>query len=266
MRIIVLAKQVIDPEAPQASFKVDEARQRVVPPSGVPPVLNGFDEQAVEAALRLKSSLGATVTVITMGKDLATDVIKKPLSMGADELIVVNDDASEGRDAYAAAALLALAVQKAGAFDLILCGRQSSDTDRGQVGVGVAEILGLPSITIARSVEVADGKVRVERVLVDGIEVVEAPLPALVTVSNELGEPRYPTLRGIMQAGRKQPTMWSLADIGAGPELISGARNRVRMTRLYIPKVDKSCEFIEGDSGEEIGRKLALRLREAKLI
>ena len=98
------------------------------------------------------------------------------------------------------------------------------------------------------------------------IEIVEAPLPALVTVSNELGEPRYPTLRGIMQAGRKQPTMWGLTDIGAEPELISGGRNRVRMTRLYIPKVEKSCEFIEGDNGEDIGRKLALRLREAKLI
>ena len=266
MRIIVLAKQVMDPDVPQASFHIDEARNQAIPPAGVPPVLNGFDEQAVEAALRLKSSHQATITVITLGKDLVNDVIKKPLSMGADELVVVDDDSPEGRDAYATASLLALAVKKAGAFDLILCGRQASDTDRGQVGVGVAELLGLPAITIAKGVEIVDGKVRVERVLVDGIEVVEVPLPALVTVSNELGEPRYPTLRGIMQAGRKQPTVWSMADIGAEPGLVSGGRDRVRMTRLYVPKVEKTCEFIEGESGEDIGRKLALRLREVKLI
>lgn len=267
MRIIVFVKQVIDPEIPQASFRIDEGARRAIPPSGKPPVLNGFDEQAVEAALRIKSANGATVTVITMGKDLATDVIKKPLSMGADDLIVVQDEnPSEERDAYSTAYLLAQAVRKVGDFDLILCGRQASDTDRGQVGVGVAELLGLPAITIAKSVTVVGGKVRVERVLVDGIEVVEAPLPALVTVSNELGEARYPTLRGISQAARKQPTVWSMADIGADPEVVTGAKRRVRMIQLFVPKVEKACEFIEGENGEEIGRKLALRLREAKLI
>ena len=267
MRIIILAKQVINPEIPQASFRIDEASKRAVPPASTPPVLNGFDEQAVEAALRIKSANGATVTVITMGKDLAPDVIKKPLSMGADDLIVVRDDTpQEDRDAYSTAYLLAQAVHKAGEFDLILCGRQASDTDRGQVGVGVAELLGIPSITIAKSVAVTEGKVRVERVLADGIEVVEAPLPALVTVSNELGEARYPTLRGISQAARKQPAVWSMADIGADPEVVSGAKRRVRMTRLFIPRVEKACEFIEGENGEEIGRKLALKLHEAKLI
>jgi electron transfer flavoprotein beta subunit len=262
VRIIVFAKQVMDPEVPPAKFRVDEAANRVVPPQGVPPVVNGFDEQAVEAALRIKAANSATVTVITVGAGLAPEVIKKPISMGADELFIVQDDGWQDRDAFGVARLLAAAVKKAGEFDLILAGRQASDTDRGQVAVGVAEELGLPAITIARKVEVADGKVRVERVLVDGTEVVEAPLPALVTVSNELGEARYPTLRGIMRAGRVQPTVWTVADLG-----VDGiAQARVRLRRLYVPRVEKSCEFIEGENPADTGKKLALKLREAKLL
>ena len=130
----------------------------------------------------------------------------------------------------------------------------------------MADFLGLPSITIGKSVEVNDGKVLVERVRSDGSELVEAPLPALVTVSNELGEPRYPTLRGIMQASRKQPTVWTAADIGADPALLGAQGRRVHMTRLFIPTVEKVCEFIEGENGADTGRKLALKLREAKLI
>jgi electron transfer flavoprotein beta subunit len=266
MRIIVLAKQVMDPEIPQASFRINEASNTVEPVQGIAPVVNGFDENAVEAALRLKSSENATVTVISLGQSLVMDVIKKPLSMGADELILLQDPTLEGGDAYATAYVLALAAKKTGDFDLIICGRQASDTDRSQVGLGVAEMLGIPAITIGKSIEIKDGKVLVERVRTDGSELVEAPLPALVTVSNELGEPRYPTLRGIMQAGRKQPVVWTAADIGADPAMLGDSGSRVKLTRLYIPKVEKVCDFIEGENAADAGRKLALALREAKLI
>ena len=267
MRIIVFAKQVMDPETPRASFRIDEASNKVAPVQGIAPVVNGFDENAVEAALRLKEKhSGTTVTVITLGKDLVMDVIKKPLSMGADELILLQDAAFEDGDACATAYAIAMAVRKVGEFDLIICGRQASDTDRGQVGPGVAEFLGVPCITIGKSVEVRDGKVVVERVRTDGSEVVEAPLPALVTVSNELGEPRYPTLRGIMLAGRKQPKVWTAADIGADPNMCGARGRRVTMTRLFIPKVEKVCEFVDGENGADKGRKLALALRSAKLI
>ncbi|MBI3743246.1 MAG: hypothetical protein HY261_03045 [Chloroflexi bacterium] len=169
-------------------------------------------------------------------------------------------------DAYSTAYALAQAIKKIGQFDLIIAGRQASDTDRGQVGVAVAEMLGIPSITIGKSIEIKDSKVIVERVRTDGSEVVEAPLPALVTVSNELGEPRYPTLRGIMAAGRKKPTVWTAADIGADAAK-SGAKGRVvNLTRLYIPKVEKVCEFIDGENAADKGKKLALKLRQAKLI
>ena len=266
MRIIVFAKQVMDPETPQSSFRIDEAAGKVVPVPGIAPVVNGFDEQATEAALRLKERHDATVTVISLGKDQVMDVIKKPLSMGADELVLLQDDAFEDGDAYSLAYTLAMAVKKVGDFDLIICGRQASDTDRSLVGPGVAEILGLPCITIGKSVDIKDGKVVVERVLTDGTQVVEAPLPALVTVSNELGEPRYPTLRGIMQASRKQPTVWTAADIDSDPAMLGAQGRKVHMTKLFIPKAEKVCEFVEGENGADAGRKLALKLREAKLI
>lgn len=266
MRIIVFAKQVMDPEAPQASFKIDEANNKVLPAPGIAPVVNGFDENAVEAALRLKTSNNATVTVITMGKDLVMDVIKKPLSMGADELVLLQDSAFEDGDAYSIAYTLAMAAKKVGEFDLIICGRQASDTDRGQVGVGIAEILGLPSITIGKSIEIKDKTVRVERVLSDGSEIVEAPLPAVITVSNELGEPRYPTLRGIMQAGRKKPVIWTAADLGIDPNKTGAKGRKVTMTKLFVPKVEKTCELVTGENAADAGRKLALKLREAKII
>jgi electron transfer flavoprotein beta subunit len=266
MKIIVFAKQVMDPETPRANFKIDPATNKPVPIANVAPVVNGFDENAVEAALKLKERHGGAVTVISLGKNLVLDVIKKPLSMGADELILLQDDAFEEGDAYSIAHALSQAVKKVGEFDLIICGRQASDTDRGLVGPAVAEMLGLPCITLGKSVDVADKKVIVERVRTDGSEVVETTTPALITVSNELGEPRYPTLRGIMQAGRKQPKVWTAADIGADPAKL-GAKGRVTETaKTFIPVTEKVCEFIEGENAADSGKKLALKLREAKLI
>lgn len=266
MRIIVFAKQVMDPETPQGSFRIDDSSNKVLPVQGVAPVVNGFDEQAIEAALRLKEKHDANVTVLSLGTGLVMDVIKKPLSMGADELILLQDEAFEDGDAYSTARALAEAVKKVGEFDLIICGRQASDTDRSLVGVGVAEMLGVPAITIGKSVEIKDGKVIVERVRSDGTELVEAPLPALVTVSNELGEARYPTLRGIMAASRKQPVVMTAAELGVAESTLGAAGRRVNMTKLFIPVVEKECEFVEGENGADAGRKLALKLREAKII
>ena len=264
VNIAVLAKQVIDPEMPLAAFRIDDEAKAVVPPANIPPVVNGFDENAVEAALQIKDSQEATVTVLSMGTSFALDVMKKPLSMGADELVLLQDDSFENTiDSFFTAQVLTSAINKLGGFDLIICGRQASDWDDAQVPLGVAEILGLSTVALGKKVDVVGEKVSVERVTPDGYEVVEAPLPALVTVSNELGQPRYPTLRGIMAATRKRPTIWSAADLDMDAGQLEP---RVTLRNLFIPVSEQQCEIVEGEDGADAGRQLALRLREAKII
>ena len=233
MNIIVCVKQVLDPEMPASAFKVDLETKRVVESQGTPPVLNGFDENAVEAALRIKDAVGANVTALSMGRSFVMDVVKKPLSMGADELVLLQDDSFHDLDSYATATVLSEAIRKIGDYDLILAGRQASDWDNAQVPLGIAEMLDLPCLTVAQKVDVTDGTVSVQQVVPDGYRELEASLPALVTVTNELGEPRYATLRGIMAAGRKTPTVWNADDLGIDP---SSLAPKVTITDLYVPR------------------------------
>ncbi|MFC1913476.1 electron transfer flavoprotein subunit beta/FixA family protein [Chloroflexota bacterium] len=264
MNIIVCVKQVLDPEAPPASFKIDG--NKVVPPPGVSPVISPFDENAVEAALRMKDAQGGKITVLSLGTNLLRDVVKKPLSMGADELILLEDEAFADSDSWSTAHALAMAIKKIGEYDLIFCGRQAADWDSGQVGSGIAEMLGLPSVTLAKKIEAADGKAKVERVTAEGYEVVEVSLPALITVSNELGEPRYATLKGIMAAGKVQPVIWKPADIGVDPSQIGAGGRRTKLHKLFQPVREDKCEIIEGENVEEAAVNLALKLRETKVI
>ncbi len=266
MNMIVCVKQVIDPEAPPAGFKIDTASNKVVSPPGVSPVLSPFDENAVEAALKIKDAQGGKITIISLGANLLREVVKKPLSMGADELILLEDEAFTGGDSWSTAYALAMAIKKVGSYDLVFCGRQAADWDAGQVGSGIAEILGLPGVTVARKVTVADGKARVEKVTADGYEIIEVSLPALITVSNELGEARYPTIRGIMTAKKIEPVVWKPADIGVEPAQVGAAGRRVKLLKLFQPVREGKCDLVAGESPEEAGVNLALKLREAKII
>jgi electron transfer flavoprotein beta subunit len=264
LQIIVTAKQVIDPEIPKSAFKIDPTQQRAVVPTSFPPVVNGFDEHAVEAALRLKDRQDAKVTVLAVGRNFSIDVMRKLLAMGADDLILVQDPLIEdGIDSGVTAKLLTAAIHKRGAFDLILCGRQASDWDNAQVPLLLTEELGVPCITIAKKIDVQDGTVRVERVIPEGQEIVEAPLPALVTVSNELGLPRYPTMRAIMTANRKRPVLWKLADLGIEP---SSLQPRLQLVDLVVPVHEQQCEFLDGSDERDIAHKLFQKLREARLL
>ena len=266
MNMIVCVKQVIDPEAPPASFKIDSATNKVVPPAGVPPVISPFDENAVEAALKIKDAQGGKITAVSLGINLLRDVVKKPLSMGCDELVLLEDEAFVEGDSWSTAYALSKAIEKIGEYDIIFCGRQASDSDAGQVGSGIAEILGLPSVTLAKKIEPTDGKARVEKVTADGYDVVEVSLPALITVSNELGEPRYATIKGIMVAKRKEPVVWKPADIGVDPAQIGAAGRRAKMLRIFQPVREGACEIVEGENDEDAGAKLAEKLSEVKLL
>jgi electron transfer flavoprotein beta subunit len=266
MNMIVCVKQVIDPEAPPASFKIDSSSNKVVPPAGMSPVISPFDENAVEAALKIKDAQGGKITAVSMGANLLRDVVKKPLSMGADELILLEDEAFTDGDSWSTAYALAMAIKKIGEYDIIFCGRQAADWDAGQVGSGIAEILGLPCVTLAKKIDIADGKARIERVTDDGYEVVEVALPALITVSNELGEPRYATIKGIMAAKKKEPTIWKPADIGVEPSQIGADGRRSKLLKLFQPVREDKCEIVEGESPEEAAVNLAQKLRGAKIL
>src|SRR4030042_2049548 len=139
--MIVCCKQILDPEAPPASFKIDSSTHTVIPPPGFPPVISPFDLNAVEAALRIKDTLGGKITVLSLGNNLLSEVVKKPLSMGADELILLEDEAFGGGDSWSTAYALAMAIKKIGTYDIIFCGRKAGDWDSGQVGPGIAELL-----------------------------------------------------------------------------------------------------------------------------
>ncbi len=266
MNMIVCVKQVMDPEAPPTSFKVDPAANKVVAPPGISPVLDPYAEYAVEAALRIKDTMGGNISVLSLGTNLLRDVVKKPLSMGADELILLEDEAFTEGDSWSTAYALAMAIKKIGSYDIVFCGRQAADWDAGQVGSGIADILGLPNVTIAKKIDITDGKAKVERVTDDGYEVVEVSLPAVITVSNELGEPRYPTIKGIMAAKKKEPVIWKPADIGVEAPQIGAAGRRTKLLKLFQPVREGKCEIIDGESPEETGVKLALKLREAKIL
>jgi electron transfer flavoprotein beta subunit len=266
MHIVVCAKQVPDPEAAFSMFKVDEQAKKVIPAPGLRMVMSPFDEQALEAALRVREAADARITVMTLGAESARAVIKHGLAMGADDGVLLADPAFENGDAYTTARVLAAAVGKLGDCDLVLTGRQAADWDAGIVGCGIAELLQLPVITFARSVGVSNGSVRVERVVEDGFDVVEAPLPAVVTVSNELGAARSPSLRETMRAARKPVVTWAAADLGRVPGDVGSEGARRVLERLFMPEGRGACELVEGATPEEQGAKLARRLLEAKLL
>jgi len=267
MNMVVCVKQVIDPEAPPASFKIDAAANKVAPPQGVAPVVDPYGEYAVEAALKIKDAQGeGKVTAISLGTNLLREVMKKPLSMGADELVLLEDEAFVDGDSWSTAYALAMAIKKIGEYDLILCGREASDWNAGQVGSAIAEILGLPSVTLVKKIDIVDGKAKVERLLSDGYAVMEVSLPAVLTISNEIGEPRYPTIKGIMAAKKVEPIKWNPADIGVDPSQIGAAGRRTKMLKLFQPIREGECEIVEGESPEEAGANLAVKLRENKVL
>jgi electron transfer flavoprotein beta subunit len=260
MNIIVCVKQVLDPEIPPAKFKIDAATKQVIPPPGVPPVISVYDERAVEAACRLKDKLKGKITVISMGSDKAADVIKHAISMGADDGFVLCDPAFENLDSFGTAYVLSKAIQKVGAYDLVLCGRQAADWGAGQVGSILAEILAIPVITLACDVEGVGTNVRVKRMVSDGYEIVEAPLPSLVTVSSEIGLPRLPAGMRLMMARKKAVPIWKAQDIGAEASQLDKGNAHTEITGLSVPTRKIECEIITGATPGEAAANLASKL------
>jgi electron transfer flavoprotein beta subunit len=260
MNIIVCVKQVLDPEIPPAKFKIDPEAKQVIPPAGVPPVISVYDERALEAACRLKDKNGGKITVISMGSEKASDVVKHAISMGADEGFVLNDGAFESLDSFGTAYVLAKAIQKIGGYDLVLCGRQAADWGAGQVGSILAEILGIPVVTLACDIQAMDKNLRIKRIVNDGFEVLEAPIPSLVTVSSEIGLPRLPAGLRLMMARKKQIPVWKAQDIGAESAQLDKSGAHTEVTSLLIPTRKTECEIITGATPGEAAANLASKL------
>ena len=267
MHFVVCAKQIPDPETPPSAFRIDASTNAVVPAPGIAPVLSQFDAIAAEAALRIKeASEDVKITVVSMGQESAQAAIKQVLAMGADEGLLLDDPAFLGGDSYTTARVLSTAVQKLGDVEAVFCGRQAADWDMGQVGLGIATLLGWPAAIIAKDVQVADGRMSATRVMADGFESVAMPLPAVVTVSNELGDPRYPKLQQIMRAARKTVTSWGAADLDLDPSTVGEAGSRLKLERLFIPEVGGEVELIDGETTQEQAAGLVAKLREAKIL
>ena len=267
MHLVVCSKQIPDPETPPSAFKIDPATNKVVPAQGIAPVLSQFDAIAAEAALRIREAKGGgKITVISMGGESAQAAIKQVLAMGADEGLLLNDPAFEDGDSYTTAKVLAAAIKDLGDVDGVFCGRQAADWDMGQVGLLVAEELGWPVSIIAKAVELDGEKLKVQRVLADGFENTELAFPGVVTVSNELGEPRYPKLPQIMAAAKKTVVKKTAGDLGLDPGTVGKAGSRLQLQKLFIPEKGAQVEFIEGDTPEEQAAALVAKLKADKVI
>ncbi len=266
MHIIVCIKQVPDPEGPPSSFVINQDLNRVEP-QGIAPVLSLFDENALEAALKIKDADrdNTKITILSIGNKISNAVMSKALAVGADELLKVEDEllASNNLDSYSTASALASAIRKMGEYDLILLGRQAADWNAGQAGIGLAEILGTPIVTLAKGITIDAGNILVERVLPNGFETVSSPLPCVVMVSNEVGEMRYPTLPQRKQAKKKKVTTWAARDIGIDGPL----KNKVVLHGLFTPVMrEGQCTIIEGTSPEDSGKNLAKKLRDDSIL
>jgi electron transfer flavoprotein beta subunit len=251
-------------EVPEAS-----APKRIDPQTfrldrGVPGALNEFDTHALEEALRIgEQEADGEVVALLMGPPKAADSLRKALAVGADRAVHVADDALAGSDLVATSRALAKAIERESP-DLILFGQQAADSDGAVLWAAVADRLRLPVISQAASLELADGKAKVKRQTEYGYDVIEAPLPCVVAVSDAINEPRYPSLKGIMGAKKKPQNLVTSADLGLGPEEIGETGSRTDVYAVGEPPPRGESRRIEdnGDAAEAILEYLA----EKKLI
>ena len=264
--IVVCIKQIIDPEIPASQFKLDKASKRQLR-EGHNLVISPYDQNALEVALQLKEKAGGKVTALSLGDAGAGSALKSALGMGADEAVLLADPAFLECDQFGVAHVLAAGIKKLGTCDLVLCGCESGDWGDKMVGPLLAEELGAACVTFATRIEAKDGCLVLRRVVETGVERIEARPPLVASIlSDETNTPRYPKLRDIMAAGKKQIPAWKAADL-----LLDGARvgpgsRRVEVEDLSVPVRESKCEVIEGETAEEKADRLAVRLRELKLI
>lgn len=262
MKIVVTVKLVPDTNADK---RIDPSTKRLVR-TGIETVLNPFDEYAIEAALQLKDKLGGdtTVTIFSMTPQASREVLRKALAMGADDALVLSDPALEGSDVWGTGRAIAAALRKHG-FDLVICGGLAEDGNTGAVPGALAEHLGVPGLTNAAKIDVTDGTLRVERETDSGHQVVTASLPAVLTVTMAVGEPRYPSLKGIMGAKKKPLTPLAVEELGLDGA-VGSAGAKTELLEVGAPPVRGKGRLVNAEDGPSGARIIFDFLKEKKLI
>jgi len=256
LKIIACIKQVPDSEA-----KV-KAEGGKVTWGDAPLVINPFDEYAVEGALQQKEATGGTVIALCVGPESAKEALKHALAMGADEAILVSDPGLAELDTVGAARILAAAINKIGGVDMVVFGRQTLDNGAGLTPAQTARVLGWPMLGLVGQIKVQDGSATVDRVIEEGRQTVSAKLPAVVSVVQSIGEPRYPSFMGIRKASKATIPVWSLADLGASAPAVAVTRTEL----MSPPARETTVEIITGDSPAEIADKLADKILAEKVL
>ena len=256
MHIIVCIKQV--PETTEV--KINPETNTLVR-EGVKSIINPFDVYAIEEGVRLKEKFGGKAMVITMGPPQAEVVLREAISMGIDEGILLSDRAFAGSDTWATSYALSTAIKKIGAFDLIVCGKQASDGDTAQVGPGISAHLDIPQVTYVKKIEeIKDNLARVERMTEEGYEIIEVPLPALITVVKEINTPRLPSLKGMMRAKQAKIIHWKASDIEAKADCLGLTGSPTQVVKIFTPAPRVGGQMLKGET-REIVEQLAEALR-----
>lgn len=249
MKIVVCVKQVPD----TTEVKINPETNTLIR-EGVASIVNPFDMYAVEEALRIKDKIsGTTVTALSMGPPQAVECLKEVIAMGADEAILLSDRAFAGADTLATSYTLAKGIEKIGAVDLILCGKQAIDGDTAQVGPEIAEKLGIPHLTYVKKINDLDEHGLIaERMTEEGYERLQIALPVLLTVVKEINEPRLPSLKGKMRAKKEQIPVWTAEMIGAAPEKTGLKGSPTWVQRIFIPEIKSQGEIFQGSTEETV--------------
>jgi electron transfer flavoprotein beta subunit len=255
VNVVVLAKYV-----PNPTGTPELGPDNLLIREGVEGSLDPGDEPAIEAALEVAEKAGGEVTVVSMGPEVAMDAVRKALSVGVHKGVLVTDDALRGSDTLVTATVLSAAIQLQ-EFDLVFAAVESTDGYTGTMPQTIAEFLGIPALTYARSFELTDGGIKIERQTENGYQVIESALPALVTVTAGATTPRYPTLKGIMAAKQKPVERHTLADLGLTPEGVEASQT---VSAVEAAPERQAGELVE-DADEGVSKAVQL-LKEAKVI
>jgi len=266
VHIVVAIKAV--PETGEVKF--DEKKGTMIR-EGIGLVINPYDLHALEQGIRLREACGGYVTAISMGPPSVKEVLKEAIAVGADSAILLSDPGFAGSDTLATSFTLSRAIKKIPDVDLVLCGKQAIDGDTAQVGPETAQNLDIPYVTYVRKIEeIQDGKIKVERLMENGYQVIEMSLPGLLTVVKEINEPRFPTLRGKIKARKSEIETWGIATLESVPCTLRGTGygqrgSPTQVIRIFTPEARSSGEILTGTAEEQV-KVLTTRLREKEII